>query len=102
MTDLRSLSKLLPSEVTIDISLEAFNGNKADKESYADIKIEDSILAGDFDGYCVDTDIGVLGTENDLTAKVFSIYENFLIDKTAKPMQHKNHRVFISDFTGYR
>ena len=30
------------------------------------------------------------------------INRNFLIDKTAQPMLHDNHRVFVEDFTGYK
>ncbi|EAZ88187.1 SdrD B-like domain-containing protein [Crocosphaera chwakensis] len=76
MSDLNSLSQLLPSQVTIDVSLQGLTGNNvAGKDSYADINIENSILAGQFDAYCVDTDLFVNPTENDLTAEVFSIYE---------------------------
>ncbi|MGK7941927.1 MAG: SdrD B-like domain-containing protein, partial [Crocosphaera sp.] len=77
MSSSNALSLSLPSQVTIDISLQGLTGqNVAGEDSYADINIQDSILAGQFDGYCIDTDTFVLSTESNLTAQVFSIYED--------------------------
>jgi uncharacterized repeat protein (TIGR01451 family) len=45
------------------------------QRSYFDLQITNTLLAGNYDGYCIDTDRGI-GTSGTWTAKVFSSYES--------------------------
>ncbi|NET72342.1 MAG: Cys-Gln thioester bond-forming surface protein, partial [Sphaerospermopsis sp. SIO1G2] len=78
-SDLPRLYTSLPTEVTFDFSTklhrEANNIAEFGEDSYFDVEVTgNSILAGSFDGYCIDTDRGIPSTGT-LTAKVYSTYE---------------------------
>ncbi|MDY7008585.1 MAG: SdrD B-like domain-containing protein, partial [Cyanobacteriota bacterium] len=76
MADLLSLlNSSLPDEVTFDFDQFQTGNATFGKDSYFDVEVTDnSLLAGTYDAYCIDTD-RFIDDSGTLTAKVYSTYE---------------------------
>ncbi|NEP80103.1 MAG: hypothetical protein F6K39_19220, partial [Okeania sp. SIO3B3] len=76
MADLLSLlNSSLPDEVTFDFDQFQTGNATFGKDSYFDVEVTDnSLLAGTYDAYCIDTD-RFIEDSGTLTAKVYSTYE---------------------------